>query len=229
MAIAIHGPSGGGTDASGATAAAGQVLSPYTFIGAAGTLQTGSILSKTAQTYTPGTASQQIAAGQYLSGAQTIAGDTNLVAANIVSGKSIFGVTGSAAAVKGQIIDQRPLIAYYPSDTKLVIGVDFSTGGALAIYYTSSSLGNVDNEIQAFSLIVPPNDWDNQWWQLVYYSPTTAKVQLMTSHQMSGEQYRCSCTYDSSTGLSTILAPPLGGLTMPLEQQSRYNATIVYF
>lgn len=227
MAIAIHGPSGGGTDASGATAAAGQVLSPYKFIGAAGTLQTGTILSKTAQAYTPGTASQQIAAGQYLSGAQTIAGDANLVAANIVSGKSIFGVPGSAATVKGQIIDQRTLLAYDSSNTSLVIVPDFTAGGALAIYYTSSGISNVDNEIQAFNLIVPPNDWDNQWWQIVYYSPVAQNVQLMTSHQMSGEQYRCSCTYDGSW--STIIAPALDGLTMPLEQASKYVATIVYF
>ena len=48
-----------------------------------------------AKTYTPGTANQVIAASQYLSGAQTIKGDANLLAANIVSGKSIFGVKGN--------------------------------------------------------------------------------------------------------------------------------------
>lgn len=229
MAIAIHGPSGGGTDASGATAAAGQVLSPYTFIGAAGTLQTGTILSKTAQTYTPGTASQQIAAGQYLAGAQTIAGDTNLVAANIVSGKSIFGVAGSAAAVKGQIIDARTAMAYSKSYNRLSIALDFSAGGALAIYYTSSTIDDTNNEVQAFTLMVPPNDWDNQWWQVVYYSFTSSKPVLLTSHQMSDEQYRCSCTYDSSTNISTITIPALHGLTMPLEQESKYNANIIYF
>lgn len=229
MAIAIHGPSGGGTDASGATAAAGQVLSPYTFIGAAGTLQTGTILSKTAQTYTPGTASQQIAAGQYLAGAQTIAGDTNLVAANIVSGKSIFGVAGSAAAVKGQIIDARTAMAYSKSYNRLSIALDFSAGGALAIYYTSSTIDDTNNEVQAFTLMVPPNDWDNQWWQVVYYSFTSSKLVLLTSHQMSDEQYRCSCTYDSSTNISTITIPALHGLTMPLEQESKYNANIIYF
>ena len=57
---------------------------------------TGSIGSKAAATYTPGTSNQTIAAGQYLSGAQTIKGDVNLVAANITNGKSIFGVAGSA-------------------------------------------------------------------------------------------------------------------------------------
>ena len=50
---------------------------------------------KAAATYTPGTADQTIEADQYLSGAQTIKGDANLVAANIKSGVSVFGVKGS--------------------------------------------------------------------------------------------------------------------------------------
>ena len=56
---------------------------------------TQSIVTKGAQTYTPKTTNQTIVAGQYLSGAQTILGEPNLVPANIVKGKTIFGVTGS--------------------------------------------------------------------------------------------------------------------------------------
>lgn len=58
---------------------------------------THQLTAKAAQTYTPSTTAQSIAAGQYLTGAQTIQGDANLVAENIVSGKSIFGVAGSAS------------------------------------------------------------------------------------------------------------------------------------
>ena len=54
-----------------------------------------SITTKGAQIYTPSTVNQVISAGQYLSGAQTIAGDPNLVAGNIAKGKTIFGVTGT--------------------------------------------------------------------------------------------------------------------------------------
>lgn len=54
------------------------------------------IATQAAQTYTPGTTAQTIAADQYLLGAQTIAGDANLVPQNIVAGVSIFGVAGSA-------------------------------------------------------------------------------------------------------------------------------------
>lgn len=48
-----------------------------------------------AQTITPTTSNQTIASGQYLTGTQTISGDANLVASNIKSGVSIFGVAGS--------------------------------------------------------------------------------------------------------------------------------------
>lgn len=55
------------------------------------------VTKKSAATYTPGTSDQSIASGQYLSGTQTIKGDANLVAGNIKSGVSIFGVTGTYA------------------------------------------------------------------------------------------------------------------------------------
>lgn len=57
--------------------------------------QTGTMAEKGAATYTPGTANQVIAANQFLTGAQTILGDADLVAANIRSGKNIFGVAGN--------------------------------------------------------------------------------------------------------------------------------------
>lgn len=56
----------------------------------------GSIESLAAQTITPGASNQIIAAGKYLSGDQTIKGDANLIAANIMSGVKIFGITGTA-------------------------------------------------------------------------------------------------------------------------------------
>lgn len=61
---------------------------------------TQNVPTKGAQTYTPGTTNQTIAAGQYLTGAQTIKGDPNLISANIVKGKTIFGVPGAAEEYK---------------------------------------------------------------------------------------------------------------------------------
>ena len=79
------------------------VTAGYVSSGTAGTIAvngstTQQLTTKAAQTYTPGTANRTIAAGQYLTGTQTIVGDANLVPENIVNGVSIFGVTGTASA-----------------------------------------------------------------------------------------------------------------------------------
>lgn len=60
---------------------------------------TASVTTKAAATITPGTTAQEIAAGTYLTGKQTISGDANLVSSNILSGKTIFGVAGSLSLV----------------------------------------------------------------------------------------------------------------------------------
>ena len=56
---------------------------------------TKQLSTKSATTYTPSTSNQTISSGYYLTGTQTIQGDSNLVASNIKSGVSIFGVSGS--------------------------------------------------------------------------------------------------------------------------------------
>lgn len=76
------------------------VSAGYVSSGTAGTItvsgsDTEQLTTQAATTYTPTTSNQTIAAGTYLTGAQTIAGDSSLVASNIKSGVSIFGVAGS--------------------------------------------------------------------------------------------------------------------------------------
>lgn len=61
-----------------------------------GVLYTGNIPSKGSQTYTPTTSNQTIALGQYLSGIQTILGDSDLKASNIISTANIFNIQGTA-------------------------------------------------------------------------------------------------------------------------------------
>ena len=76
---------------------AGVVTSGYLSTSDTKTLQ---LTTKSAATITPNTTDQTIAAGQYLTGTQTIKGDANLVPENIISGKSIFGVSGSVVIQK---------------------------------------------------------------------------------------------------------------------------------
>ena len=56
---------------------------------------TKQLTTQAAQTITPGTSDKTILPGKYLTGTQTIKGDANLVAGNIKSGVSIFGVAGT--------------------------------------------------------------------------------------------------------------------------------------
>jgi len=76
------------------TVSAGYVTSGTS--GSSSVSLTANVTTKAAATITPGTSNQTIAAGTYLTGAQTISGDANLLAGNIVYGKTIFGVSGSA-------------------------------------------------------------------------------------------------------------------------------------
>ena len=86
------------------TVSASQNVTPtvsagYVSAGTAGTISvsgsdTLALTAQAAQTITPGTTAQTIAAGQYLTGAQTIAGDANLIGQNIKAGVSIFNVDG---------------------------------------------------------------------------------------------------------------------------------------
>lgn len=76
-----------------------EVSAGYVSAGTAGTSSvtlTASVTTKAAATLQPGTSAVTIAAGTYLTGAQTIAAEPNYIASNIVAGKSLWGLSGTA-------------------------------------------------------------------------------------------------------------------------------------
>ena len=70
-----------------------------TFTNDDGVEYAGTMVEKDAETYIPSTVDQVIEAGQYIAEAQTIKGDSNLIASNIAEGVTIFGVEGAYSPI----------------------------------------------------------------------------------------------------------------------------------
>lgn len=84
---------------------------------------TKQLTTQAAQTITPGTSDKTIASGRYLTGTQTIKGDANLVAGNIKSGVSIFGVVGThegGGGSGGSTIDEIMQANGYTTESKYI-------------------------------------------------------------------------------------------------------------
>lgn len=84
----------------GLTATPSDIVSGYTFFGESKKKEDGAIPVKSAEVITPGTSDITLYSGQYLSGIQTVKGDSNLIPQNIRKGVTIFGVTGTFVPVK---------------------------------------------------------------------------------------------------------------------------------
>jgi len=114
------------------TAAVNQVLSSATFTSENGLKISGTIPIKSAATYTPGTTSQVIAAGQYLNGTQTIdsLGGT-ATAAQVLSGYT-FSSNNAGRAVSGTI-PIKSAATYTPGATAQVIAAGQYLSGAQII------------------------------------------------------------------------------------------------
>jgi len=115
------------------TAQPGDVLSGKTFTNDSG-LQTGTMPNNGAVVITPGTSDIAIPAG-YHNGSGYVKGDANLVVANIKSGVSIFGVTGTVKEYKAA----SGSVSVSNTSTQTVSGLGF-TPQVIIIIYTSSSI-----------------------------------------------------------------------------------------
>ena len=97
-----------------------------------------------AQTITPSTSNQTIAAQQYLTGVQTIKGDPNLLAENIKDGVSIFDVIGSYQGTSGFV--SVPLI------------VTVTSGANVTVQNGDTVFTKISNGVAEFTLNAP-GEW----------------------------------------------------------------------
>lgn len=126
------------------------------------------LTTKAAATITPGTTNQTIASGTYLTGAQTIVGDTNLIADNIKKDVTIFGVTGThegssgdssnmivATATKTLTVAASSIsftgLSGEPTSFAITSSTDQTTGGTkvIAVTYDGTNLYGIDLTTQA--------------------------------------------------------------------------------
>lgn len=128
------------------TAKVEQTASGYVEVGSKSA--TKQLTTKGAATIMPGTSDQTIASGTYLTGAQTIKGDANLVAGNIKSGVSIFGVAGSFEGSVGgggssdnnceayHITSASSTLNFKTTGTVKVWGYGYKSGGYMGTHYS---------------------------------------------------------------------------------------------
>ena len=138
------------------------------------------VTKKSAATYIPKTTNQSIASGQYLSGTQTIKGDANLVAGNIKSGVSIFGVTGTyAGGGSSGGSGNNNVEAYAITDTSPSVSFK-TTSGTIKIwgYGTMTSSGGWGG--QSTSLIAFEGDKYHK--STMYGSPSSTSLSLSISN-----------------------------------------------
>lgn len=198
------------TETADATATASEILSGKTAY-IKGSKITGNIASKIAQTYTPTTSNITIAAKQYLSGAQTIKGDSNLKAENIKSGISIFGVKGSLAALGNLTWDSCRFNTYSGFDNSGSLSVALGTNGSTIgeTYKNYRSVTGFPSNLKIFiynnfvwlrylgvTLYIEPSYYENKNIQ------ATTNDALYWYGNRNGSYYY-ELSFDSSTGTLT--------------------------
>ena len=173
MSKCLFQPGGGGLSKSklkAVTAKATDVLSGKVIVDKDGNPLTGTIESKDGQTITPTTAAQTVACnGKYMTGDIKVNGDSNLVAGNILSGKTIFGVAGTAqkfghtkfaiaASSTSKVYD------YYPNKTRSFYPATVNCGFKPIIYgyvcYTATSYNGIINNYGTFRTAVGSTQYD---------------------------------------------------------------------
>ena len=170
---------------------------------------TKQLTTQGAQTITPSTSDKTISSGRYLTGTQTIKGDSNLIASNIKSGVSIFGVNGSyegsgSSGDSGGIDTCSLTISgdfqfiYSVVSSGNIIGESFTSPEGEVITVPCSSLVTV-YDYQMMSGIQSPLHLDN----VTTIYDGTAEYGLMSVFQVSSVA-NSECTLSFEDGIPEI-------------------------
>lgn len=136
------------------------------------------------KTVTPGTSRQMVvSSGQYTTGDVYVAGDENLKAENIKSGKSIFGVVGSAKVVdfvkvSFAIVQEGPLQDFKAQfNEALIYGTDhWLLFPAFYIDHTMTYAGKITSEFLT-SILIKIGSSGEVGIYLYYYNPYSGVFQ----------------------------------------------------
>ena len=154
--VSIENQSIGVNSATGVVTSKFAIQSGYAKYGSVS--ETYQLPTKGAATITPGTSAKTIGSGVYLTGDQTIKGDSNLVAANIKKGISIFGVTGSLESSYVTGIANEASGSDYASGYKRIVfpcGMPAVDTGAIVAYLgDNASIYRSGNSQYALALMI---------------------------------------------------------------------------
>jgi hypothetical protein len=166
-------------------AVSSNVLKGKTFINNTGELLTGTMTNQGSKTITPSAKSQTLSSGYY-SGI-TINGDSNLIASNIMYGRTIFGVTGTF---------------YYPSKTESRYeSITLNSNGYYEKSYYPPSLGkpvsSVTFKCKSLTIKGPDGDIVDSW-------SGTNTSNIYTNHSgnfyLAGTGSDATCRYPTFSG-----------------------------
>jgi hypothetical protein len=177
--VSIFGVAGSVVESTG-NAVAGDVLATKTFSKAGAANLTGTMPNNGAVVITPAATAQPIPAG-YHNGTGSVVGDTNLAAANIKTGVSIFGVAGSviqstgnaaagdvltghtfsnvnAAGVTGTMPNNGAVVLT-PAATPQAIPAGYHNGTGSVVGDTDLAAGNIKNGVGIFGVTGTYQGW----------------------------------------------------------------------
>ena len=175
-------------------------------IDGSGNIVTGTMPEQDAQTITPGTSDKTIASGRYLTGTQTIKGDSNLVASNIVSGKTIFGVAGSYTGGAKYVTGSFTIETTYDMDKTVTLTHNLKVVPNFVVVFTQSfsnySSGILPGTVAAM--------WFGGYSYYFYFTGSTNSYMKKESRAITTAKFNCGIGAANSVYVTCIMVENTG-------------------